>query len=159
MKSYRTYLQKKYLPRARTTIGVSALPNGEACYAASLRSYTGLTITPRQMFDDGERAVAARQAKARELAQKVYGSPDLTTRRDTLKKEKNNHFQPREQVLAFSQAAVDRATAALPKAFGIVPKAKVRIEPIPKFDEEHGVPHYVPGTADGSRPGTYAISL
>jgi uncharacterized protein (DUF885 family) len=159
MRRYRAFLAERYLPRARTSIGVSALPDGEACYAASLRSYTGLAVSPREMFASGERAVAARQAHARELARKVYGSPDLTTLRARLEKDPANHFQTREQVLAFSQAAVDRATQALPNWFGIVPAAPVRIEPIAAFDEEHGVPHYVPGTADGARPGTYAISL
>ena len=159
VRRYRTFLKERYLSRARLPIGVSALPEGEACYAASLRSYTGLSVTPRTMFENGERAVAARQTHARELAQKVYGSPDLTTLRNRLEKDATNHFQTREQVLAFSQTAVDRATQALPKWFGIVPAALVRIEPIPAFDEEHGVPHYIPGAADGSRPGVYAISL
>src|SRR5262249_25699430 len=159
LRTYRTYLQEKYLPRARITIGVSALPNGAACYAASLRSYTGLTVTPQEMFENGQRAVAEHEKLAHELAQKVYGSPDLTTLREKLEKDTSNHFQTREQVLAYSQAAVDRAMAALPKWFGLVPSASVRIEPIPAFDEEHGIPNYVPGTADGKRPGVYNIPL
>ncbi|HET6266394.1 MAG TPA: DUF885 family protein, partial [Acidobacteriota bacterium] len=112
LRTYRTYLQEKYLPRARTTIGVSALPNGAACYAASLRSYTGLTVTPQEMFENGQRAVAEHEKLAHELAQKVYGSPDLTTLREKLEKDASNHFQTREQVLAYSQAAVDRSMAA-----------------------------------------------
>lgn len=159
LRSYREYLQEKYMPRARTSIGVSALPNGVACYAASLRSYTGLTVTPEEMFDNGKRAVAEREKLARELAEKIYGSPDLTALRDKLEKDASNHFQTREQVLASSQAAVDRAMAALPGYFGLLPGASVRIVPIPAFDEEHGIPNYVPGTADGTRPGVYNISL
>ena len=159
VRQYREYLKGGYLAKARATVGVSALPDGAACYAASLRAYTGLDTAPKAMFEQGERAVSARQAKARALMQKVYGSSDLSTLRATLEQDKNNHFETRAQVQAFSQEAIDRATLALPKFFGLVPKAKVRIEPIPAFDEEHGVPHYVPASADGARPGTYAISL
>ncbi len=93
LRSYRKYLHEKYLPRARTSIGVSALPNGVACYAASLRSYTGLTVTPQEMFDNGKRAVAEREKLARELAEKIYGSPDLTALREKLEKDVSNHFQ------------------------------------------------------------------
>lgn len=159
LRDYRKYLQEKYLPKSRTTIGVSALPNGVACYAASLRFYTGLTVTPQEMFENGKRAVAEREKRAHELAEKVYGSPDLTTLREKLEKDASNHFQTREQVLAYSQAAVDRAMAALSKSFGLLPGASVRIEPIPAFDEEHGIPNYVPGSVDGTRPGVYNISL
>ena len=158
-RKYREYLQSKYVAKARTEVGLSAHPGGAECYAASLRSNTGLETLPKAMFEQGERAVEARQKHARELMQKVYGSNDLLTLRAKLEQDRNNHFETREQLMAFSQAAVDRATAALPKYFGLVPKAKVKIEPIPAYDEQHGVPHYIPAASDGSRPGTYAISL
>ncbi len=156
---YREFLKKDYLPKARTEIGVSANPNGAACYAASLKAQTGLDISPEEMFEKGQQAVEEQQATAKVLAKKVYDTEDLSEIRSKLEADPENHFKTREEVMAYSQAAVDRAWAALPKAFGILPKAKVRIEPIGAFDEEHGVPHYVPASEDGSRPGTYYISL
>ncbi len=159
IRDYREFLKTTYLPKARTEIGVSANPNGAACYAASLKAQTGLEITPDEMFEKGQRAVKEQQAMAKVLAKKVYGTEDLSQLRSKLEADPDNHFKTREEVMAYSQAAVDRAWEALPKAFGILPKAKVRIEPIGAFDEEHGVPHYVPAAEDGSRPGTYYISL
>ncbi|HET7452791.1 MAG TPA: DUF885 domain-containing protein [Thermoanaerobaculia bacterium] len=159
IRKYRNFLETEYLPKAREAIGVSANPDGAACYAASLRSYTSLSITPRQMFEEGERAVAEYEKAARAIGTKLYGVSDLPALREKMKADPKNHFATREELMRFSQAAVDRATAALPRFFGIVPKAKVVIEPIPAFDEEHGVPNYVPASEDGSRPGTYHISL
>ena len=159
IRDYRDFLKTTYLPKARTEIGVSANPNGAACYAASLRARTGLPISPEEMFAQGNRAVAEQQATAKALAKKVYGTDDLSQLRSKLDADPDNHFKTREEVMAYSQAAVDRAWQALPKEFGLLPKAKVRIEPIGAFDEEHGVPHYVPASEDGSRPGTYYISL
>lgn len=159
IRKYRDFLATTYLPKARTEIGVSDNPNGAQCYAASLRAQTGLSISPQEMFDKGKRAVEEQQATVKALAKKVYGTEDLTQLRAKLDADPDNHFKTRDEVMAYSQAAVDRAWQALPKAFGIIPKAKVRIEPIGAFDEEHGVPHYVPASEDGSRPGTYYISL
>lgn len=156
---YRDFLKDEYLPRARQTIGVSANPNGAACYQASLRSYTSLSISPREMYERGERAVAEYEKAARAIGAKLYGVSDLPALREKMKADPKNHFATRDELMRFSQDAVDRATAALPRAFGILPKAKVRIEPIPAFDEEHGVANYVPASEDGSRPGTYHISL
>lgn len=159
IRKYRDFLTTTYLPKARTEVGVSANPNGAACYAASLRAQTGLTISPQEMFDKGKRAVEEQQATVKALAKKVYGTDDLSQLRSKLEGDPDNHFKTRNEVKAYSQAAVDRAWLALPKSFGLIPKAKVRIEPIAAFDEEHGVPHYVPASEDGSRPGTYYISL
>jgi len=159
IRKYRDFLTTTYLPKARTEIGVSANPNGAACYAASLRAQTGLTISPQEMFDKGKRAVEEQKATVKALAKKVYGTDDLSQLRSKLEGDPANHFKTRDEVKAYSQAAVDRAWQALPKCFGLIPKAKVRIEPIAAFDEEHGVPHYVPASEDGSRPGTYYISL
>ncbi|MEO5718561.1 MAG: DUF885 domain-containing protein [Chthoniobacterales bacterium] len=159
LRKYRDFLTTTYLPKARTEIGVSANPNGAACYAASLRAQTGLTVSPQEMFEKGKHGVEEQQAIAKALAKKVYGTDDLSQLRSKLDADPDNHFKTREEVMAYSQAAVDRAWQALPKAFRVIPRAKVRIEPIGAFDEEHGVPHYVPASADGSRPGTYFISL
>ena len=159
IRDYREFLKTIYLPKARTEISVSANPDGAACYAASLKAQTGLNISPDEMFDKGNRAVEEQQATVKALAKKVYGTDNLSQLRSKLEADPENHFKTRDEVLAFSQAAVDRAWQALPKDFGLIPKAKVRIEPIGAFDEEHGVPHYVPASEDGSRPGTYYISL
>jgi uncharacterized protein (DUF885 family) len=159
IRKYRDFLTTTYLPKARTEIAVSANPNGAACYAASLRAQTGLTISPQEMYDKGKRAIEEQQATVKALAKQVYGIDDLSQLRSKLDADPDNHFKTRDEVMAYSQAAVDRAWKALPKEFGLIPKAKVRIEPIAAFDEEHGVPHYVPASEDGSRPGTYYISL
>jgi uncharacterized protein (DUF885 family) len=111
------------------------------------------------MYAQGERAVAQYEKTARAIGMKLYGVSDLPALREKMKADPKNHFSTREELMRFSRGAVDRATAALPRFFGIVPKAKVVIEPIPAFDEEHGVPNYVPASEDGSRPGTYHISL
>jgi uncharacterized protein (DUF885 family) len=39
LRRYRDFLRSDYLPRARSTTAVAALPNGEACYRASVRRY------------------------------------------------------------------------------------------------------------------------
>ena len=43
VRRFRAFLMTEYLPKARDTIGLSALPDGAACYQANLRSYTTLS--------------------------------------------------------------------------------------------------------------------
>jgi uncharacterized protein (DUF885 family) len=159
MRAYRDWLTINYLPKARTSFGVLALPNGAACYRALLQRQTSLPITPKALYDQGIAAVADRTAKAKELAQQVYGSDDLSTLRARLDADPANHFASRKEIQSYSQAAIDRAQAALPRMFAVLPVAPVDIQPIPAFNEEHSVPYYLPAAADGSRPGSYMISL
>src|SRR5439155_2662024 len=42
---YRDFLAREYLPAAREAIGVSANPNGAACYDASVRYHSSLPTT------------------------------------------------------------------------------------------------------------------
>src|SRR5262249_56556795 len=50
---YRDFLQKEYLPGARDAIAVSSNPNGAACYDASVRYYSSLPLTAKQVHDTG----------------------------------------------------------------------------------------------------------
>ncbi len=45
MRRYRDFLRGEYLSRARPTLGVSVLPNGQACYAATVRLHTSLELS------------------------------------------------------------------------------------------------------------------
>src|SRR5437764_262597 len=46
LRGYRDFLERDYLPRARSAIGVSANPDGAACYRASIRATTGFDLSP-----------------------------------------------------------------------------------------------------------------
>ena len=60
---YEAFLRDEYLPRARQDVGVSALPNGAACYRARLAQMTTLNVTPEEVHKtglDGARTNSAR---------------------------------------------------------------------------------------------------
>jgi uncharacterized protein (DUF885 family) len=74
IRNYRDFLATTYLPKARTVIGVSANLNGAACYAASLRAQTSLDISPRELFEAGQRAVATGRPRRSPLRRSATGS-------------------------------------------------------------------------------------
>ena len=66
----------------------------------------------------------------------------------------------RDATMKLAVAAVDRARAALPNAFGILPKSEVKVEPFPAFAEANAPGgQYNQPADDGSRPGIYYINL
>jgi len=59
----------------------------------------------------------------------------------------------------YAQSALDRAKAALPAWFGILPKADVIIQPYPPFQEASAPGgQYNAPSEDGTRPGIYLIN-
>src|SRR5438093_12786573 len=61
-------------------------------------------------------------------------------------------------MLVVAQTALERAQAAMPRWFGILPRAGIVIRPYPEFREQESVAEWVPPAEDGSRPGTYLLS-
>lgn len=159
IRRYRDYLRNDYLPKARTSIGMAALPNGAEAYRALFRQSTTIDRTAEETYRLGERTVARYEAEAAEIGRKVFGSGDLKAIKEKMAADPANHFKSREELLDFSRQAVDRARRALPAWFDVIPKADVVVEAVPGFLEKTASSSYEPAAADGSRPGVYRINL
>ena len=52
-KKIKYFFEKEYLPRTRSTIGVSQTPNGEKYYESRIRYYTTLELKPKEIHSIG----------------------------------------------------------------------------------------------------------
>lgn len=159
VRRYRDNLKDEYLAEAREVQAVAANPDGERCYAASLRFYTTLDLPARELYDWGLRVIEQREERMQEIGIKVYGTGDLAEVRRRLREDKASRFTTRDGIVDYSTAAVERAKSAVGGWFSRLPKTDVVIEPQPEFQEKSGSSLYLPGAEDGSRPGTYLINL
>jgi len=158
LRNYRAFLAGDYLPRARAAIGVSANPNGAACYRASIWATTGLDLSPDSVHALGRATVAALEGEMRAIARRSFGGTDLSALLERLRSERAYTFGSRDEMLTTARRAVRRATAALAAWFGRRPKAEVVVEPYPAFRERESVAEWNPPAEDGSRPGIYFLS-
>jgi uncharacterized protein (DUF885 family) len=156
---YLEFLTREYIPKARVTLGVGALPNGEACYRAAFRANTSLDRPPEETFRLGEAAVTRHQAEVRELGRRLLGTEDLPTILAALDTSAGAHFADRDEQLAYVRATVGRARDAMPAWFGHLPTADVTVAPYPAFLEQGQSDAYEIAPEDGSRPATYRINL
>jgi uncharacterized protein (DUF885 family) len=154
--SYRDYLAEEYLPAARESLGVGALPDGRTCYQASFRLYTTLDRPPEETYALGQARVARNQAEVGEIGRRAFGTGDVDSIRARLQ---TGGFASRDEMLAFSNDALRRALAAVPRAFRTTPGATVIITPHPAFLEATASDQYFPAAQDGSRPAQYRINL
>ncbi|MGK2934410.1 MAG: DUF885 domain-containing protein [Gemmatimonadaceae bacterium] len=156
---YRDYLANEYLPVSRTSIAVADIPAGAECYRASVRLHTTLQIEPREIHEIGLREMEKIRGEMQTIARRSFGTEDVTEALRRLKTDTTYTFDSKQEMVSYAQAAVDRARAALPAWFGILPKADVVIQPYPAF-QERSAPggQYNAPSEDGTRPGIYLIN-
>jgi uncharacterized protein (DUF885 family) len=158
MRRYGDFLEREYLPAAREATAVASNPDGAACYDASIRAFSTLPKTAREVHDIGLREVARIDAEMKTIAERSFGTSDVPALMQRLRTDGEFLFRTREELIDYSKQALERARAAAPQWFGILPKADVRIEPYPAFREKNAPGEYNPPSEDGSRPGLFYIS-
>jgi uncharacterized protein (DUF885 family) len=152
----RDFLRAEYLPRARATVGVSALPGGAAYYDYLIESQTTLPMTADQVHQLGLSEVA-RILKEME-AQKVQAGfkGDLPAFFRFLRTDPR--FQPKTpgEIKTGYEAIGRRVDQRIATQFSLLPKTPVEIRQVEAFREKtEAGGSYQSGTPDGSRPGVF----
>jgi len=155
----RDFLAHELAPKARAAVGVSALPDGAACYRAALRFSTTLDIDPEQVHARGLAALAEIEAQMQQIAHASFGGDSLARVRERLRSDPAFLYRDDAHVLAVADAALARAWQALPRAFRALPRAQAVLEPIPDFQAKTASAHYLLAALDGSRPAAYRVRL
>ena len=152
----RDFLKNDYLPKARTTVGVSALPGGAKLYAYLIEQNTTLPLTADYVHNLGLSEVARilKEMEAQKVAVGFKGTlPEFFTYLRTDPK-----FQPKtaEQVRLGYEEIGKRIDARIREQFSLIPKTALEIRPVPAFREKTDAGgSYNGGTPDGSRPGVF----
>jgi uncharacterized protein (DUF885 family) len=155
---YRDFLQKEYLPAARDAIGVSANPNGAACYDASVRYHSSLPTPASEVHATGLREVERLDAEMKAIGERSFGTGDVPKLLQRARSDKRYLFKSPDDLIQRSQAALSRAKDRIHDWFGLLPKADVVIQRYPKFREKSGPNEYNPPAEDGSRPAVFFIN-
>ena len=156
----RDFLRDRVLPRARTEKeGLAGLPDGDACYRAAIRTHVGLAMAPAELHALGLAEIARTARELAALGAKVLGTADLASTIAALRTDKALYFTTGAEILAAAQAALDRAKAAIPGYFSVLPKTECVMREIPAYEAPYSTiayyrqPHY-----DGSKPGEYFVN-
>jgi uncharacterized protein (DUF885 family) len=160
IREYLGFLRHEYLPAARTAVGVSANPEGDACYRAAIRYHATVEMSPEDVHQVGLEQMAVIRAEMEAVSERLFGHADVARAIERLRNDPQFQMGSREAMLALARDAVARGQAAAPQWFGLLPRAGVIVEPVPAFAEASAPgAFYTPPAEDGSRPGRYSINL
>jgi uncharacterized protein (DUF885 family) len=136
--------------------GLCWLPDGEATYAALARNHTTTDRTPEELHRTGLGLIERLVVEYLEIGANVFGVSTPAEVHHRLRTDPAMRYHNAEEVLEISRAAIERAEEAASDWFGLIPAQQCEVRPTPADQAPHSsVAYYVPGTADGSRPGIY----
>jgi uncharacterized protein (DUF885 family) len=143
----KTFFDNEYLPKTRTTVGVSNFPNGLAYYQDRVRHYTTTDITYEEVYQLGLKEVE----RIKKLMQDVLTEVNF--------KGTMQEFTTPEQLLKEASYIAKQIDGKLPSLFGKLPRQPYGVEPVPA----HLAPTYTAGRYSGApirskRAGHYWVN-
>lgn len=155
---YRDYIRDEYLPRARKSPSLQAMPDGRDCYRSLIFSTATVDVDPDALFDRAQREVERERKVAVELGRKLFGDKvtDWKSLGEVIRADPREKFASADEVRDFTQRVYERANAAASRMVLTPPVGKVVLEPFPEFQQATAPGgQYLPAAEDGSRPATY----
>ncbi len=152
----RDYLKTEYLPVARASVGLSAMPGGDNLYKYLIASTTTTGMTADEIHNIGLSEVA-RITKGMEAVKAQVGFKGSNKEFFEFIRT-DPQFKPKsKQDLTDRYYAVGkRVDAVVGNLFSTLPRAPLEIRPVPAFKEKTDAGgSYQQGTPDGSRPGVF----
>ena len=155
----REFLAEVYLPSARASVGLSALPGGAAYYDFLIRSNTTTKLSAAEVHKLGV-AEVSRITQGMERVMRTVAFQGTLGQFFEHMRTDPRYAPASAQALADGYAAIGRRVdAALPRLFDGRPKTPLSIRPTPDYQAptDPGA-RYTPGSLDTGQPGVFSFN-
>ncbi len=156
----RSFMRERYLPNARTSLGASELPDGDAYYAALVRYYTTLdSATPDSVHERGLREVARIRSEMNDVIAETGFEGSFDAFLEFLRSDPQFYAKSPEELLMRAAWIAKKTDGRLPAFFGKLPRQPYSVEPVPgELAPNYTAGRYVPSPPGGPRGGQYWVN-
>ena len=160
-KKLHDFIKNEYLPKARASSGISAVPDGDKYYAYLAKLWTTTSMTPDQIFELGQKEVARIRAEMEKVKADVGFKGDLKAffKQVTEGEAKLRPFNDPKEVTANFNAIHQKMKPQLEKQFDMVPKTTFEVRRTEAFREASASAEYFPGSLENNRPGIFYVPI
>ena len=154
------FLKDEYLPKARMSSGISAIPSGDSLYRFYVRSWTTTDKKPEEIYNTGLAEVARIRTEMEHIRDSVGFKGNLPAFFEYMKT--NKRFMPYKKpddVLNAFRSIQQRIEPNLAKMFGRTPKTPFEVRQTEAFRAASASAEYQQGTPDGKRPGVFYVPI
>ncbi len=154
------FFQTVYLPKARTTTGINALPGGDKLYSFLVKYWTTTNKKPDEIYQTGLAEVKRIRGEMEKIKQQVQFQGSLDSFFNFMRTDKRfMPYKTADDVLAAFHKVQVTIDPNLKKMFNLVPKTKFEIRQTEAFRAASASIEYYPGLPDGSRPGIFYVPI
>ena len=154
------FLETEYLPKARTTDGINALPKGNEIYAYYTKSWTTTSKSPEEINKIGLEQVAMLRGEMEKVKQQLGFTGTLEEFITFVKSDpKAMPYKTEKEVITAFNGILAKITPKLKTMFSVTPVTPFEIRQTEKFREATASAEYIQGTPDGKRPGIFYMPI
>jgi len=157
MTAHARFIREDYMPRARESASVATLPNGEACYAASLFQHTGIRFDPAELRALGDDMSETARTRMMQAASALWGLTSEDDVRARVAALDTGAPLPQETIIANAQADTERLIQASARLFPDLPTQQVNLSVYPPEQRQATAASYRPDFSAGYN-GTYSLN-
>ncbi len=153
------FLTDSYLPRARMSLGMGALPDGEAWYAFRARAFTTTDLTPRQIHQLGLSEVKRIRGQMDSVIASVGFRGSFAEFIRFLRTDPQFFHPDSATLLQSTRELMKRVDPELIRVFGKLPRTPYGVVPVPAYAaKSQTTAYYEPGSYQAGRPGNYFVN-
>lgn len=154
------FLQNKYLPKARTSTGIDALPGGKKRYQYLIRYWTTTDKQPDEIYNIGLTEVKRIKTEMEKTKGQTAFTGDLPAFFEFMKNDKQfTPYTTADEVLNAFRSVQKTIDPNLRKMFGRAPKTPFEIRQTEAFRAASASAEYNQGSPDGTRPGVFYVPI
>lgn len=125
------FFRSEYMAKARKTLAAESMPDGKAWYRQQIREYTTLDLDPEQIHAIGLSEVARIQAQMLETMAESGFEGSFEEFLVFLRTDPQFYPKSGEELLMRAAWISKQVDARLAQFFGLLPRARFSIEPVP----------------------------
>ena len=126
-----TFMRTEYMPKARTTLAATAMPDGEAYYQAMIEKFTTLNLTAKQIHELGLKEVARIEKEMEATRQRAKFTGTMAEFFHFLRTDPQFYARTPRELLSYSAYVSKKADWKLGETFGFLPRRRHGIRPVP----------------------------
>ena len=153
------FMVRDYIPRARTTVATSDLPDGRAYYEFLLRRFTTLPLTAEQIHQTGLSEVARIQKEMDGVIRQVGFAGDFKAFLEFLRTDPRFYAKTPEELLERAAWICKRMDGKLPSLFKTLPRLPYGVAPVPdEIAPKFTGGRYIQSPEGSTQPGYFWVN-
>jgi len=159
-KRIKEFFETEYLPKTRTTIGVSNTPNGNAYYQNRINFYTTSTqYTADDIHQIGLKEVARIRAKMEQIIKDLNFEGSFADFLQFLRTDEQFYAKTPKELLMIARDMAKRADEQLPRFFKTLPRKPYGVAPVPDaIAPKYTGGRYIGTPKNSTEPGYYWVN-